>query len=146
METEYSRKPEMCQDEQKGHAQVVNRHQAQIQVTQTRFEGPLPAPQILKGYDDIYPGAAKIIIDDFRENAKYIREANRKAIEAQIATEKRGQYMAYSILLLILIVVGISLMMGNVTFAGASGFAFLALAAINFLKLNNSSKDNKKNG
>lgn len=103
---------------------------AQIQVSQ-KFEGPIPTPQILEGYETIYPGAAKIIIDDFKANSKYIREANQKAMEAQIAKEKRGQYMAYSILIGILCIVGISLILGNVTFAGVSGLAFLALAAKN---------------
>ena len=37
--------------------------------------------------------------------------------------------MAYSILIGILCIVGISLILGNVTFAGVSGLAFLALAA-----------------
>lgn len=102
----------------------------QIQVSQ-KFEGPIPAPHILEGYETIYPGAAKIIIDDFKANSKYVREANQKAVEAQIAKEKRGQYMAYSILIGILCIVGISLILGNITFAGVSGLAFLALAAKN---------------
>lgn len=111
----------------------------QIQVSQ-KFEGPIPAPYILEGYETIYPGAAKIIIDDFKANSKYVREANQKAVEAQIAKEKRGQYMAYSILIGILCIVGISLILGNITFAGVSGLAFLALAA------KNSFDENSKKG
>ncbi len=112
---------------------------AQIQVSQ-KFESPIPAPHILEGYEAIYPGAAKIIIDDFKANSKYVREANQKAVEAQIAKEKRGQYMAYSILIGILCIVGISLILGNITFAGVSGLAFLALAA------KNSFDENSKKG
>ena len=37
---------------------------AQIQVTEIETEGPLPSPYILRGYDEISPGAAKIIIDE----------------------------------------------------------------------------------
>lgn len=106
---------------------------AQIQVTQTMFEGPLPAPQILADYDKVYAGAAGIIIKEFKENSKHIRDTNQKAINAQIEKEKRGQYMAYSILIGILMVVCISLMLGNTTFAGVSGVAFIALAAKSFV-------------
>lgn len=107
--------------------------QTQIQVTQTKFEGPLPAPQILQGYDEVYPGAAEIIIEDFRQNSEYIRETNRKALDAQIAKEKRGQYMAFLILFGILVTVFVSLALGNITFAGVSGIAFLAFSSKSFL-------------
>lgn len=48
--------------------------------------------------------------------------------------------MAYSILIGILCIVGISLILGNITFAGVSGLAFLALAA------KNSFDENSKKG
>ncbi len=116
--------------------QAANPEQkAQIQVTKTTFEGPLPAPQILADYDKVYTGAAGIIIKEFKENSKYIRDANQKAMNAQIEKEKRGQYMAYSILIGILIVVCISLIMGNTTFAGVSGVAFIALSAKSFIAI-----------
>lgn len=105
----------------------------QIQVKQTKFEGPLPAPQILKDYDGVYPGAAKIIIKEFQENSRHIRDTSRRDLEAQVEREKRGQYMAFFILIGILAVVCISLLMGNITFAGASGLAFIGLAVKGFI-------------
>lgn len=45
---------------------------AHLEVTQIT-SGPIPAPEILRGYDDVYPGAAQIIINDFQENSKHVR-------------------------------------------------------------------------
>jgi uncharacterized membrane protein len=42
--------------------------------------GPLPAPRTLKGYDEIVPGSAKKIIDNFDAQGKHRREMERFAL------------------------------------------------------------------
>ena len=61
-----------------------------------------------------------------------------KALDAQIAKDKRGQWMAWGILAFILIVILVSLCFGNTTLVGVSGVAFIGLAAQSFLKKDNS--------
>jgi uncharacterized membrane protein len=43
-----------------------------MQVTQQQ-SGPLPAPQILKGYDDVVPGAADRILGEFQAQGAHRR-------------------------------------------------------------------------
>lgn len=112
---------------------------AHLEVTQIT-SGPIPAPEILRGYDNIYPGAAQIIIGDFQENSKHIRLMQKNSLTAEIQKDKRGQWMAFVILVFILVVVIYSLHLGNVTFAGIAGLTFIGLAAQSFLKQGNTAK------
>lgn len=106
---------------------------AHLEVTQIT-SGPIPAPEILRGYDDIYPGAAQIIINDFQENSKHVRIMQENSLAAEIQRDKRGQWMAFWVLVLILVVVLYSLYLGNTTCAGIAGLAFIGMAAQSFLK------------
>mgnify|MGYP000036225192 FL=1 len=117
---------------------------AHLEVTQIT-SGPIPAPEILRGYDDVYPGAAQIIINDFQENSKHVRTMQEKSLAAEIQRDKRGQWMAFVILMFILVVVIYSLRLGNITFAGIAGFAFIGLAAQSFLKQRNAEKTRNQN-
>lgn len=104
-----------------------------LEVTQITSD-PIPAPEILRGYDDIYPGAAQIIINDFQENSKHVRIMQENSLAAEIQRDKRGQWMAFWVLVLILVVVLYSLYLGNTTCAGIAGLAFIGMAAQSFLK------------
>lgn len=116
---------------------------AQIQVTEIETEGPLPSPYILRGYDEISPGAAKIIIDEFQKNSDHIRKMQELSLREQTNKDKRGQWMAFIILVIILSIVLYSLYLGNITFAGVAGIAFIGMAAQGFLKQDKEEKTKK---
>ena len=117
---------------------------AHFEVTQIT-SGPIPAPEILRGYDDVYPGAAQIIINDFQENSKHVRLMQESSLTAEIQRDKRGQWMAFVILVLILALACYSLHLGNITFAGFAGVAFIGFAAQSFLKQRNAEKTRNQN-
>lgn len=113
---------------------------AQVKVLQQVISGPIPAPQVLKGYDDVYPGAAKIILEDFQKNSSHIREKEREQLRAEISRDRRGQWMAFTIMLLVFGITGLSLYLGNVTFAGVSGLCFVGVVASSFMSGNRKQK------
>lgn len=117
---------------------------AQIQVTEIETEGPLPSPYILRGYDEISPGAAKIIIDEFQKNSDHIRKMQELSLREQTNKDKRGQWMAFIILVIILSIVLYSLYLGNITFAGVAGIAFIGMAAQGFLKQDKEEKNKEE--
>lgn len=92
------------------------------------FEGPLPHPQILQQYDNLVAGSAEAIIKDFQENANSIRELNRLELQATIDRDKRGQYMAFSLGIGILIFASICILRGYPWIAG--GALFVAVGAV----------------
>ena len=61
---------------------------AQIQVTEIETEGSLPSPYILRGYDEMSPGAAKIIIDEFQKNSDHIRKMQELSLREQTGGRK----------------------------------------------------------
>ncbi len=66
------------------------------QITQTRYEehysGPLPHPNILAQYDNLAPGCAAQIIDQFVEQSKHRRSLEAKVIDHEISQSSKGLY------------------------------------------------------
>ncbi|MBI2459266.1 MAG: DUF2335 domain-containing protein [Parcubacteria group bacterium] len=61
------------------------------------FAGPLPHPQLLKGYNDIVPGAAKIIIDMAEKQSSHRQELEKKVINSDINNSKLGLIFGFII-------------------------------------------------
>jgi uncharacterized membrane protein len=66
-----------------------------ILVRASHFEGPLPPPEILHGYEVVLPGAADRIIQMAEVEGQERRSRQEKRLTAEIATEKRGQYLSF---------------------------------------------------
>lgn len=98
------------------------------------YKGPLPPPVMLSQYDQVCPGAAKKIIEDFTENTEHIRAMEKKDLESSITVMKRGQVMAFVLSIFLMGLAALSLWLGNTTFAGIAGISFLALVVKAFIK------------
>ena len=77
----------------------------------TTTSSPIPPADEMERYNQIDPSIVKEIMRIYADNSNH----NRKPV-------------------LLLIIVAISLVLGNTTFAGLSGFAFMAYVLISFLK------------
>lgn len=51
-----------------------------VRVTAAQFSGPLPPPEILEKYDQVYPGAAKIILDAFQSQGEHRQSLERTVV------------------------------------------------------------------
>ena len=60
---------------------------------QKSFQGPLPPPEDLQGYEDVVPNAANRIITMAEENSKHRREMEKTIIEGNLNLSKRGQWI-----------------------------------------------------
>ena len=65
-----------------------------VQREEHLFSGPLPAPEILRGYDDILPGAAERIIRMAEKEQTNAHESGMLALREAVADRKRGQIIA----------------------------------------------------
>ena len=90
------------------------------------YEGPLPHPQILEYYDKIVPGSGQAIIDDFKKNTESIRELRKIELDAVVSRDTRGQWMAFILGLLTLIVAVYALFLGHTFVAGGAFFSAIA--------------------
>ena len=62
-----------------------------VQREEHLLSGPLPAPDVLRGYDDILPGAAERIIRMAEKEQADIHEAGLLALRETAAGNRRGQ-------------------------------------------------------
>lgn len=118
----------------------VSSETAAVKIQQTSYQGPIPAPSIMQGYQKIDPGFPERIMRDFEKNSEHIRQSEELNLQATISERKRGQWMAFILSVLLLVIVGFSLWLGNTTFAGISGVAFIGLLIQSFI----SSRGNNK--
>ena len=74
-------------------------HQRQLKVETSRFEGPIPSPEIFKQYAEIIPDAPERILAVFEQDSKHIRDIEMGALNAQRSDNKRVHYMAWSLVM-----------------------------------------------
>ncbi|MBW1721272.1 MAG: DUF2335 domain-containing protein [Deltaproteobacteria bacterium] len=90
-----------------------NTQGAQIaQISGTRFAGPIPPPDLLKGYDDIIPGAAERILRMAEEEAAYAHRMNQLTLELSAKEVKRGQVSGFGVAIAAFIVATVALFLG----------------------------------
>jgi uncharacterized membrane protein len=65
----------------------------QVSHTSTAFAGPIPPPEYLERYDQIVPGAARIIIDAFDRESRHRQELEKSAQSANIDAQQKQQAM-----------------------------------------------------
>lgn len=69
-------------------------------IRQESFAGPIPPPQVLKGYEDILPGSADRILTMAENQQQHRLKIEDKAITSQAENSKRGQIFAFIVFIL----------------------------------------------
>lgn len=80
------------QSSQKPMVQAMGQNFPQMQMTgiaTTAYQGPIPHPDILKGFDVLVPGTAKDLIDLAKLESSHRRDLENKALEANIFAQKK---------------------------------------------------------
>ena len=103
------------------------------------YQGDLPHPSILEGYNELYPEAAKKIIDNGIAEIEYRREQERKFLSAQIKERERGQYLGF-FLAVLMTACGTYLIVNGHTAAGSVLSGITALGIIGLFTGNGKNK------
>lgn len=67
-------------------------------VQQTRFQGPIPHPDIFKGYGDVVSDAPERILKVFEDDSRHARDIQFEALRKQAADNRRVHWMAWSVI------------------------------------------------
>jgi uncharacterized membrane protein len=67
-------------------------------VTGEMYSGPLPHPEILRKFEEISPGAAKMILQKFEQQSDHRRDLESRVVRGQIRQADTGQWMAFGLL------------------------------------------------
>ncbi|MDH5442000.1 MAG: DUF2335 domain-containing protein [Candidatus Nomurabacteria bacterium] len=73
-----------------------------VSIERRVFSGPLPHPDILKGFDDIVPGAAERIIKMAETQMTHRISIESRVINADIKSSKRGVIFGFIIAILMI--------------------------------------------
>lgn len=105
-----------------------NSQSALIQHQSVSFSGPLPHPEILQKYDEVYPGAAKIIIEMAKSQSEHRQDLERRVIGSDIRNSKMGLIFGF-IVGFTGIVAGVYIISIGQVIAGSvlSGFTLVSL-------------------
>ena len=68
-------------------------------VSQIYYSGPIPSPEMLKQYDEIYPGLSKEIVENAFSETKHRHKLEKEALPAEIHMKKLGQIFGFIIAL-----------------------------------------------
>ena len=90
-------------------------------ITGSLYSGPIPPPEMLKQYDEIYPGLSKEIVNTAFSQTKHRHEIEKIVVPAEINRMKRGQYFGLTIAVLGLLLSGLLAYLGHDTVAGIIG-------------------------
>lgn len=106
---------------------------ASVQIHQMTYQGPIPAPSIMEAYAKVDSSFPERIMRDFEMNSEHIRKSRELELQSSINERKRGQWMAFLLSASLLAIVGLSLWLGNTTFAGIGGVAFIGMLIRSFI-------------
>lgn len=107
------------------------------------YQGDLPHPNILEGYNELYEDAAKLIITNGIEESKHRRSMEQKHMESLFKERRIGQYLGF-ILALVMTCVGGYLISSGQTVAGSLLSGITALGIIGLFTGNNKKNNNKE--
>ena len=104
------------------------------------YQGDLPHPDILKGYQDLDSDAAKKIIDNGIAESQHRREMEDRYLSGNIASHKLGQLFGF-IIALVVIIGGIYLIATDKQIAGSILTGTTALGLIGLFTGNSQNKN-----
>lgn len=93
------------------------------------FQGPVPHPDILRGYEDIVPGAADRILTMAEKEADVRHELQQKALDSDIRDSRLGIIFGF-VLVLVCIVAAVAIAYFIPTNGGAIASAVVGAAGI----------------
>jgi uncharacterized membrane protein len=67
-----------------------------IVATSVTFTGPLPPPDMLRAYDDIHPGLAAKIVEQFEEQGRHRRDLEHRVVTGNVRAQDRGQWLGFA--------------------------------------------------
>ena len=137
-------------DEIVDHVKRLPEQQQQQTIAKLEMHsGPIPTPSILKEYDNLDPGAAKLIIENGVEESKHRRDMESKSLEYTRRDRKRRDWMGFSFGLVGIVFGGLLIQRGHTipgtVFSGVSLAMLVGLFLGNPDEVINNSDDEDDN-
>lgn len=116
---------------------------AQLIAQTTSYSGPLPHPEIFKGFAEVIPDAPERILKVFEDDSKHARDITTLALTVQRDDNRRAHWMAWSLVISGFILSVVFANMGKDLLAGIALGSTLLGIVTGFLKSRNHDKPEK---
>lgn len=100
------------------------------------FRGSLPAPEDFKAYGEVIENTPERILSMTEQQVKHRINTEDSIVKSGLAESRRGQWMGYSIVLVLILLAALLAMKGHDWVAGAMMTAAIGLAVIFVLRQN----------
>jgi uncharacterized membrane protein len=71
------------------HAQAEQQQEeARLVAMQAEFRGPLPPPEVLERYEEVYPGTAERILQQFERETQHRHAIEQKLVDGQLEVQR----------------------------------------------------------
>ncbi|WP_273483568.1 DUF2335 domain-containing protein [Desulforamulus ruminis] len=112
---------------------------------QESFSGPIPPPEVFRRYGEVVSDAPERILRVFELESEHTRNMQRICLEAEIARDKRAQWMAFAVMSAALGVTIFAIRYGDIPTGIISALAtlFFALRVLFIKKDTNESNNNE---
>ena len=108
------------------------RHQT-VLMKHEHHSGPMPAPKTFKQYDEVLPGTALLIRDEFQANGMHVRAMEEKALSGQIANDANNRRTAERLVWGSLVLVLVLAVLGHTNVAIAVAITTVSAIITGFL-------------
>lgn len=120
------------------NGQIVHLEQAEI------FSGPVPHPEIIERYEKIYPGAAKIIFEEWDNQVKHRQNIEKSVIKTDNTKSLLGVVFGFISVMVAIIVGAYLAIKGLDLFGGGLTLVGLVMLATAFKTSREKEENNKK--
>jgi uncharacterized membrane protein len=94
------------------------------------YSGSLPPPELLQMYEQMNPGTAKVLLEDFLNNSAALRDMEKQNLKMIADKDKRAQYFAFACVVLSLLTTIVLALTGHDWLGGVVvGTSVIALVA-----------------
>jgi uncharacterized membrane protein len=122
---------------QGGSLDSVEGYEAHVS-TSSSFQGPLPPPNLLRAYNEAFPGCAERIVAmaeaesrERHEASRHERETRRLVIEGDVFSQKTGLILAFLLSVFVVSIGAFLIYTGHLAWgAGIVGFPLITLISL----------------
>lgn len=112
--------------------------------SEQHFQGPVPPPSLLAGYDKIVPGAADRIISMTEKQLEHRLNIENKVIESKIKDSKLGMILGFFVATFVIAVGGMAIYMGKDLLGASAIITVIAGLVGTFVYATNSNKKERE--
>lgn len=107
---------------------------AVVGIVQSSFAGPIPPPEVIKGYESVIPGSAERLLKMAEEEQRHRFEIDNQLTKGYLSLNVRGQLLGFLIVIVLVVAIVYLTICDHEYVAGGLTIVAVSLAVIFVLR------------